>query len=269
MRGVCSHSVRRQQIGARVGESARTAAARAAAAAAPRLEAAGGQLAAAARELAAAAAAEVDTQVAPAIEAALKQGAEEVQRAAGLAGRTTSSHQPAVNRCSGRLRRRCLADDWPCLDGGPAAPPARRHAGLLLLLLRLEVPSTLLPASLRHDDGTTVLCDLTLAVLHPPPPPLLLLASAMDAHCRRAALHAARWGLPHASRDGGSLHIMYDDGTVYSTQNESSLVTSGVLHAARSANSPVAGVTVLGGNFGDGVSLASSRVTVSSPVSLA
>ena len=53
-----------------------------------------GQLAAAARELAAAAAAEVDTQVAPAI----------------------------------------------------------------------EVPSTLLPASLRHDDGTTtVLCDLTLA----------------------------------------------------------------------------------------------------------
>ena len=94
----------------------------------------------------------------------------------------------------------------------------------------------------------------------PPPPPLLLLASAMDAHCRRAALHAARWGLPHASRDGGSLHIMYDDGTVYSTQNESSLVTSGVLHAARSANSPVAGVTVLGGNFGDGVSLASSRV---------
>ena len=123
-----------------------------------------GQLAAAARELAAAAAAEVDTQVAPAIEAALKQGAEEVQRAAGLAGRTTSSHRPAVNRCSGRLRRRCLADDWPCLDGGPAPPPARRHAGLLLLLLRLEVPSTLLPASLRHDDGTTtVLCDLTLA----------------------------------------------------------------------------------------------------------
>lgn len=69
----------------------------------------------------------------------------------------TSALSLAVGVAVGRLARpRCKQEATPCkLRLTPAERP--------LLLLNVLIPSTLLPASLRHDDGTTVLCDLTLA----------------------------------------------------------------------------------------------------------